>query len=526
MATSSRDSKSRPSPKLSRRRALQALGTAGSAAIIGGAGTRRGANAQGANPAPSPTAAITVPDPVVTLPTEDVTFQWIDTGDSKAEFFRTFFPLYQEKHPNITIDYQGIPGPELGKIVPIGVQSGNAPDVFQTPPAIPPAQMVSEGWIRPLDDVIPDFDAWKAHYPEGVLVEGVTMFNGKVYAFPYLSNRQYSTLCLYNREYMRQAGYDPASTPLTWDGFRDAARKITDAGAGEYYGLVIAGALKERWISTIANLATMAGAKGGQFDWSTGTYNYTTEPFLAAIDLLLALRDDRSIFPGSLSLSPPEAESRLPQGIAGMCLQGPWNIPQWIRSNPDFQFGVGSQPVPNSGEPLPLGTGPGSFIPMWLYAESEHPEIAADIFAYMSSVEGQIAFASITQGFPPPILPEAQKASGKDLDERVVKAYQIFDEQLRVAPSPAVRNPGVAQVTLESRPLTPDAGETIQGIFTGQLSDPEAAMRELQDRADAELDRAIKAAQDKGVDVSRDDWVFPNWEPTRDYTAEDYAALP
>jgi hypothetical protein len=25
--------------------------------------------------------------------------------------------------------------------------------------------------------------------------------------------------------------------------------------------------------------------------------------------------------------------------------------------------------------------------------------------------------------------------------------------------------------------------------------------------------------------VSRDDWVFPNWDPTQDYTEEDYQAL-
>lgn len=522
--TSSSDPANRPSRKMTRRAALRGMG---SAVVLAAPSSGEVAMAQSATPGASPaaTGTITIPDPVVTLPADNVTFQWMDTGDSKAEFFRTFFPLYQEKHSNITIDYQGIPGPELGRIVPIGVQSGNAPDVFQTPPSISPAQMVTEGWLRPLDDVIPDFDAWKARFPEGVLVEGVSMFNGKVYGFPYLSNRQYSTLCLYNVAYMREAGYDPANTPLTWDGFRDAARKITEAGAGQYYGLIIAGALKERWGTTVSNLATMAGARGGQIDWSTGEYNYTTDQFLAAIELLLAIRDDGSVFPGSQQLSPPEAEARLPQGVAGMCLQGPWNIPQWIRSNPDFRFGVASQPVPNSGTPLPMGIGPGSFIPMWLYAGSEHPEIAADIFSYMSSVEGQIAFANITQGFPPPILPEAQQASGRDLDERVVKAYGIFDEQLRVAPNPAVRNSGVSQVTLETKPLTPDFGETIEGIFTGQLSDPLAAMQDLKDRADAELERAIQAAQDKGVDVSRDAWVFPNWDPTRDYTAEDYAAL-
>lgn len=492
----------------------------------------RTAVAQDASPAVSPVATpaaspatITIPAPVVTLPTDDVTFQWMDTGDSKAAFFQAFFPKYQEAHPNISIDYQPLPGPELQRIVPIGVQNGNAPDVFQTPPGITAAQMVAEGWIQPLDDLIPDFEAWKAHYPPGVLAEGIGVFDGKTYAFPYLSNRQYSTLCLYNRAYMEQAGYDPASTPLTWDTFRDASRKITEQGAGNYYGLIVAGKLTHRWSDTVTGLASMAGAQGGEMNWQTGEFNYTTDAWIAAIELLLALDADGSVFPGSLQFSPPEAEARLPQGLAGMCLQGPWNIPQWLRNNPAFDFGVGSQPVPNEGTPLPMGIGPGSFIPMWLYAESKNPQVAADIFSYVSSLDGQKAFAAISQGFPPPILPEAQQAASGVLDQRVLKAYAIFDEQLRLHPAPAVRNPAVAQVELQQRTIQPDIGETIQGLFTGQLRDVKAAMQDVQDRMEAELERAIKAAQDNGVEVSRDDWVFPNWDPTRDYTDADYQAL-
>jgi multiple sugar transport system substrate-binding protein len=71
--------------------------------------------------------------------------------------------------------------------------------------------------------------------------------------------------------------------------------------------------------------------------------------------------------------------------------------------------------------------------------------------------------------------------------------------------------------------LTPDFGTTIQGIFSGQLSDPRKAMQDLQERATRELERAISAAQAKGAKVSRDDFKFPNWDATRDFTAADYA---
>ncbi len=102
------------------------------------------------------------------------------------------------------------------------------------------------------------------------------------------------------------------------------------------------------------------------------------------------------------------------------------------------------------------------------------------------------------------------------------KAQALFDQQLRLAPEPTVRNADVATASLEFRALNPDFGQVIQGLFTGQLKDPKAAMQDLQDRSEAELERALKAAQGKGAKVSRDDWKFASWDPTKDYTEADY----
>jgi multiple sugar transport system substrate-binding protein len=83
----------------------------------------------------------------------------------------------------------------------------------------------------------------------------------------------------------------------------------------------------------------------------------------------------------------------------------------------------------------------------------------------------------------------------------------------------------IQKVQLELRHVTPDHSETVQGIMTGQIQDAKQAMRDLKDRMDAELDRAIAAARQKGAQAARQDWVFPNWEPTKDYTEADYKAL-
>jgi multiple sugar transport system substrate-binding protein len=225
-----------------------------------------------------------------------------------------------------------------------------------------------------------------------------------------------------------------------------------------------------------------------------------------------------------MQLSNSAAREQFPQGIAGMFLQGQWNIPQWKVRNPDFNFDVGFQPLADPNTQMKLTYGPGGANQRWVSAATEVPTVAGDILHYLGTIEGQVAWGTHTQGADPPLFPEAREAAGAS-DPRMERVINLTETWMALAPSPEVRNPGVAQVNLELRPVTPNLGELVQGLFVGQIDDPKAALQDLKDRSDAELDRAIKAAQDKGAEVSRDDWVFPNWDPTVDYTEEMYADL-
>jgi multiple sugar transport system substrate-binding protein len=199
---------------------MRLAGAAGTAAWLSGHAYR----AAGQTPA----VEIVIPDTGADLPTEQVTFRWIDNGDQKANFMNAFFAAYQEAHPNITVQYDALPGTEIAEIVPLGIRSGNAHDVFFLGPSIPAPQAVSEGWVAPIDDIVPDFDAWQAAFPPGVFVEGINMFNGQTYGFPTTSTQRYARLLLYNAAHMEAAGFDPAAAPLTWEEFREAARRITE----------------------------------------------------------------------------------------------------------------------------------------------------------------------------------------------------------------------------------------------------------------------------------------------------------
>jgi multiple sugar transport system substrate-binding protein len=495
-----------------------ATGTTATTAAAGSTATTAASGSAAAGAA----AAIKIQTTGAKLPAGPTTFHWVDSGDQKAVFFRAFFPAYHAAHPNITATYDPLPWNEIAKIIPLGVQNGDAPDVYQLPPAVPHAQAIADGWVAPLDDIIPNFASWKAGFPPGSFVTGITDFNGKTYTIPLTTNQRYGTLLLSNLGLMQQAGFDPASKPLTWDEFRAAAKKITAQGNGKTFGLLFEGNQTARFTAWVGGLAEMAFGQGNTMNWQTGQYNYSSDGWLAALDLLLAMKADGSIYPGSLQLNAAQARAQMPVGIAGMLLQGPWNVPQWQSQNPKFKFGVSSQPIPNQGQPFPMGYGPGGSNQLWVYAKSPNKAIAGDILYQLGTLPMQTSWADLDGAADPPIFPAALKAS--TLDALSKQTSDLFKSMV-LAPSPEARNPDVSKVLLEQRHITPDDGQTIQGIYTGQLANPKQAMQDLQNRMEAELERSIKAAQAKGAKVTRDDWKFSNWDPRKDYTDADYKAL-
>jgi len=543
--------------RIGRRSALRLAGSTGLAAVLAACGGEQAGNTPavplattgGASPAPriggseasapatngnapANTGTLTISDSGAKLPTERVQFHWVDSGDAKTLFFKPYFAAYQEAHRNITITYDPLPFDKIQALLPLGFQNDNAPDVFQLPGQISLGQAIQNSWVRPVDDLIPDFANWKAAFPPGSFLTGLNVFGGKTYGPP-LTNPGGDTSLCYNTEYAMKAAFDPKAKPVTWDAFRAAAKKMTEQGAGKYYGLIIEGQPGNRFASIVSSFARRAAPLGGggagittDINWKTGEFNYTTDQYLAVIDLLLGMKSDGSIFPGSVSLNAAQARAQFAQGVAGMIISGTYNIPQWKQENPTFSFDIVGQPVPNGGTVFPLtafpsATGQNIFS---VNAKTKYAAVAGDILHYLGTKQGNTAFTTLSGGGQRSIYPDVNAQAPIDPRSRAI--FKTLDDLQRLAPSPAVRNPDWAQVELELHPVSPDFGTTMQGVFTGQVGEPKKAMRDLKDRADKELDRAIKAAQAKGAKVSRSDLIFANWDPMKDYTDADYAAFP
>jgi multiple sugar transport system substrate-binding protein len=504
---------------MTRRTALR--GGAGIAALAASGAFPAWAGAQATPTAPSyplvlEKGPIKIYDYGLNLPTDDVTYRWADHQGVRVPFHQALHAAFMEAHPNITIEYDSL-GQDLAELLAVGVQSGDAHDVFPTNAGILAPQAVREGWIAALDDIMPDFEQWKASYPENTFLPGINVFDGKTYVLPMYASKLHRKLLFYNTQLLQEAGYDPAAKALTWDEFRDAAKKVTDSGN---FGFVSAQGPGANFVDTLAELS---GAHGADFNWQTGEFNFTNEFYTGAIELMQAMVDDGSFMPGMASMTDTDVRARFPEGRAAMYISGIWNVSIWEQAAPDFQFGVASAPVQDPANVFPISIVPGSGEGYFVYADSDLKEISAALMRFVGSVEGAVALKEISKAVNPVAFPEANEIVEHSDNGR--RALDLNAEQLRLRPAPAVRNIDATVVDMERRPVTPNLNDIVNGIFSGQIDDPMAALQDLSDRSNEELDRAIKAAQDNGAQVSREDWVFPNWDPREDYGLEMYEAL-
>lgn len=488
-------------------------------------------SAAGIRPSMAQSATFAIPSkPIGPIPAGS-SLRWIDSGDNKARFYKAFMPQYSAARGGAEIVYDGLPWDQIGTVVPLGIRNGTAQDVFSLPLSVSGAYAVANGWVQPIDDYIPDIQTWKAGFPAGAFLEGLNVFGGKTYGLPYNSGRTSGANLLYDVPTLQDAGFDPASKPMSWDDMRQAALKITQAGNGSRYGWIIGGSQVNRWALVVRGLAQSSGAAGGgsalwaDLDFRTGEYLFDTDAYVGAIELLLAMQKDGSAFPGLVGMNAPQARAFTAQGAASMILQGPWCVPQWEIEAPAFNFGSARTPAmdPSNGGPQIVSAVASEYNTMWLWKGSRNQQLAADLFHYLGTVEGQTDWVNVVGPADPPILPAAVQTA--KISVRSQQVLKLGEDTVRVGPNPLVRKPALVDAIAAYKAPTPGFAGTVQGLYSGQLSDVKQAMIKVKSQMNSALDAALAEAKKAGSDVSRDDLVFANWDPSRDYVQADYDAL-
>lgn len=507
---------------ITRRQLLGMAGGIGVGAGLVACGISTESGAQGLSTAND--VDIAFPKTDGTIPGGEVTLTWMDNGIGLRPMFeKPMFAQYEKTRPNVAIQYDAATGPRIKEAIPLAARNNSLPDAFVMPGDVPTQVAINEGWIQPIDDLVPDFETWKKRFPPSAFLEGIHVFGGKTYTFPVNGSGRYGNMIMFDSEYLAKADVDPVAERFTWSSFRQACKKITAQGDGDYYALMTAGDQLAGVASAFARMAGWRGVDG--MDPLTGEFNYTAPELEAAIEVLLAIASDKSIFPGYIAMELPVARKRMPQRIAAMIFNGAWDIPEY--RSVDYDFKIALPPTGDDKKAHPVSYREAGENFTYVSADSELGHVVGEIFGYMGSLQGQINMIRLAEGNIASVMPRAnQTAKREDLDPQAAASWDVSDQLMRVAPMVEARNPDVAAVVLARKPVTPSLEDLVEGIFSDQIDDIPKALKTLNDASERSLDQAIDTARGKGAEISRDDWVFPNWDPAQDYTPADYAKLP
>jgi len=144
------------------------------------------------------------------------------TDDVDRKKFLDDIAEFERQNPDIKIDARE------GKMDPqtftAKLAGGQLEDVFYVY-FTDPATLIAKRQVADISAYAKEFPVIDQIRPE--LRQVFTGADGKLYGLPY---KNYSMGLLYNRTLFTQAGLDPDDPPTTWDGVRDAAKKIAALG--------------------------------------------------------------------------------------------------------------------------------------------------------------------------------------------------------------------------------------------------------------------------------------------------------
>lgn len=452
---------------------------------------------------------------------EEVTLRIMDWSDSIKVVREEFHNQFMEKYPHIKIEYTQLTLDQFKNTILTAVKSGEAPDLFPVPSGMKLSTLVEDGWFQPLEPYVDD--EFTSMFMDGTFQNGTTMVNGQIYAVPENASMPHS-LVFYNRKLFEEAGLDPNDPPSTYTELREAAKVITEAGNGSYYGMIEGGKQNNRWATIAKDWSSLAGEglnESSPINLATGETTYDSEAVIDVFNLMKGMMDDGSFHPKTMSISAPEARALFGQGQAAFLVQGAWCIGVWNKENPDLDYAVMAPPVPDSGREGSIAIGsPGPW--MGIYAESEHPEEAA---LYLQELYGGGFFqekrAEVGDAFS--VVKGVNEAN--IVVPQLKQYYEIVQEFGRQIPEPSVRNPETANVFAEFKDVNPNFGALLGGYVAGAIDDIAEPLGQYSNQMQAAWDAAIEAAKAKSSQVEASDFLFPNWEPLKPYTQEDYQAL-
>ncbi|ADP83577.1 ABC transporter substrate-binding protein [Pseudofrankia inefficax] len=369
--------------------------------------------------------------------------------DAEATELNTLAAQWNTDHPTskVKLSFNGGNDNALQKTV-AGFTAGNYPDIaYQYGSSA--AQLAKQPKLVDLTAKVtaPGVD-WNDFYPSE---RDATTVNGKIVGIPALVD---NLSLVYNKKLFDQAGVAPPTDSWTWQDFRAAAKKLTNAGNGTYGWSYVNDGSED----TVWRYLAMLWQAGGDLLTSDNSKAAFDSP--AGLAALTQLRDmtvtDKSVY---LDTGNQNYLNLFNSGKIAMLWTGPWDLSS-ITS--DVSYGVTLLPGYNGNHE----TISGPDIYMLFDHSAPRQQAAIDFITWLTSPKVHLQFAIATGDLPlrksETTLPEYQTYLQKYPGDKVF--VENLDNVKHVRPN----IPTYAQVSTA-------IGQMVQSVLLGQAQ-PQAAL--------------------------------------------------
>lgn len=142
------------------------------------------------------------------------------TQETRKVALEEFVVEYQEENPNVSVEVEIIPFPQIPQKWALASASGTTPDVMGTT-AWNAMDVYKAGMLVPCDTLLNELGGWDIFVgPEGV--RNTLVYEDTLLAMPMYANAR---VLIYRTDILEEKGVEP---PRTWDEYLAAAEALTD----------------------------------------------------------------------------------------------------------------------------------------------------------------------------------------------------------------------------------------------------------------------------------------------------------
>ncbi|MFP4322483.1 MAG: ABC transporter substrate-binding protein [Anaerolineales bacterium] len=445
---------------------------------------------------------------------EEVTLRLMNWSGEQADFYEEVAAAFNEEYPNITLEVEILGQAEYREAMPLLFQQNEAPDIFfwisQSNRVLTAAELRDLGWLSPIQGADED---WQARWPEGSFVEGVNVFDGEVFSFPFNDNKIWGPgYMFYNEALFEAAGIE--SPPATWSELRDTCAQIVENTGTFCMAVPLQGNQFQRTWYPLAGVSMTDQF----FDYQTGTFAIDDPRLIDTFNFVQELYNEDYFVPGV------EDQTFMRQafgnGLAAIYFDGAW-IPSVLPNMgfEDMALGVAAPPVPDGGATGALAQTL-SENKYFISSQTEHPEEAALFIEWMTRPDGFFAQNYLDNSFGTLAYTDNAQYIGNEVFAEL--AEEIGGEFRVLYPEPVIACPDVAQSEAfrNANQIRPnwEFEEMVEALVGGDDFAPVAA--EIAAEKDSVFQETIEAEAEAGLNISMDCFTFPDFEYQGDYMTE------